>query len=344
MWRSFRPTVAVVVLTLSACLAGALGWARYGLAAAGPDSRVVRLHPAMRSLAAAGEAVAAGKRYVLVWRPNVTHGRGTVIDEVTGHRIPLVAPSNCTILDRFEPIGGRWVLATCSPPANSYALFDSTSRSWRRLFASDAVFAADPACASTNCRASPIALGSRWIQFYVNCVEHCYSPTYVFQNIQTGTVEPGPRGWAVGGHTIPNLDSPQLAEKLCAPLRVPTGMYGLPGTFTFFGGYGISTNAVNSGVAPPSRVFVQRCGSRARRQIDPDSLVLAANSHSVLWKVDTTGRMEKGLLLPSLRPFTLSGPAADGLPVLSRRHLFLETPSGAVWESRNTFPPPSAPR
>lgn len=340
MWRSVHAAVAALALVVLGCSVAALAWPSPGVGAASA-SRVLHLRPRTRLLVAANGNVVSDGRYVLVSTPIASGNRGTVTDEQTGHKTPLATPSNCTILDRYSPIGGPWVLATCYRPHNTYALFDIPTRSWRTLYASLALFAASPPCAYNNCSAVPVAVGSYWIQFYVNCVEHCYSPSYAFQRIQTGEVRTAPKGWVVGGHTIPDLGSPRLAEKLCSPLTVPKDEdNGLPGTFTFFGGYAISMGAVNSGIAPTTApLYLEKCGSRKRIQVDPDTFVLAANDHTVLWNVLGTGRPAQGLLLPSLRPFTLTGPSKYDLPVLGSKHLFFETPSGRVWETRSAFPP-----
>jgi hypothetical protein len=302
--------------------------------------RVLHLHPPTRRLAAANSNVVSDGRYVLMSTPTVSGTRGTVIDEQTGQTTPLTTPPNCTILDGYSPLGGPWVLASCYPPFNSYALFDIPNRSWRTVYADAAVFAASPQCASNNCSATPVAVGRYWIQYYVNCEEHCYAPSYAFESIQTGEVRTSPKGWVVGGHTIPNLESENLSVRLCSPLVVPRGTNGLPGTFTFFGRYAVSTGAVNGGLGPStSPIFLQKCGSPQRTQIDPNNLALAANNRAVVWSVDGGSLPQQGVLLPSLRPFTVTAPSKSASPSLGRAHLFFETRAGEAWETRDVFPP-----
>jgi len=117
-----------------------------------------------------------------------------------------------------------------------------------------------------------------------------------------------------------NLNSPQLAQKLCRPVSLPATGSSLPGTATIEGSFVISTGMVNTGLSPVDNggnpvengaLYIQRCGSKRRVQIDEQNSPLAANADAVLWGVSATSSRMTGLLLPSLRRFTVSAPSTD---------------------------------
>jgi hypothetical protein len=334
----------VIFLTILA-LGGAAAFAAQRRAASlSSTTRPIVLRPRLEVVASEDEFAVSDGRYTLVWNPTATGRVGTVTDERTGHRIPVALPANCSLPDRPDPLGGSSILAPCDPVANAYSLFNIRTHTWHPIYAdASALYQASQACAAgeDNCTVEPVAIGSDWIEFLVNCVEHCDSPGYGFQNISNGSVQTAVNGWRVGGHTIPNLNSSSLAEKLCAPLSVPHGPEGLPGTFIFAGRYGISTGEIGSGFAPASpALFLQRCGSRKRTWIDAAGLVLAANNRMVLWSDHGTDR-QRGLLLPSLRAVVTVAPSEFAFPVLSSKRLFFDTPTRKVWATREAFPPPT---
>jgi hypothetical protein len=338
LWKA--PMIAVGLAAFG-CAQAVLA-ASNGSAIRPETAAVLRLQPNVRVVRPTGSSVVSDGRYALVWRQGVARSPGTITDEQTARQSSFTAPSGCSLDGTLDPLGGTWVLASCEPPDNAYALFDIRTRSWRKLFASHAVFGASRACASGSydCSAVPVSVGAYWIEFYVNCVEHCYSPAYAFENIQTGAVQKAPRDWRVGGHTIPNLGSRTLAQTLCSPLAVPEGPNGLPGSFTFIGRFAISTYEINSGHGPPSAdVFLRQCGSRTKVAIDPSVSPIAANNRVVLWNMSGTSRTHPGLLLPSLRDVSVTGPSPAERTVLSSKHLFFVGTNGKIWETTEQFPP-----
>jgi len=181
------------------------------------------------------------------------------------------------------------------------------------------------------------------MEFTVNWrsnIEHAPAPTYAFQNLWTGQVRQVPSRWLTGGSIVLNLNSPKLAQRLCRPVSLAASGSLLPGTATIEGSFVISTGMVNTGVAPveSGRIYIQRCGSKRRVQIDEQNLPLAANAHAVLWGVSATSSRMTGLLLPSLRPFTVSAPSTNVSPILTDQLLYFDKENSNVWSTVSPFP------
>jgi hypothetical protein len=147
------------------------------------------------------------------------------------------------------------------------------------------------------------AVGADWIEIW-NAYINAPQPQFVFQNIYDGQTETLP-AWKPGGRVVPDLNSPSLARKLCAPLQVPSEWFAngedWPGTVDFVGRY-----ALVGGVTKGLNAFgyLERCGTRSHRWIGPTgalgSGIASANAHTVLWESGAAGAF-----LPSLAKFTV---------------------------------------
>ncbi len=127
--------------------------------------------------------------------------------------------------------GDPWLLFGCNPAPSqpqSIALYSFATGQWQGV--------ANPA-------GQPIAIGAHWIEYDESCgAEHC-ADAVAFQNIDSGQYPSVPAlgDWRPGGTTIPDLNSPQLAIKLCSPLRVPRGSSAPhPGELSFAGPFAIA--------------------------------------------------------------------------------------------------------
>jgi hypothetical protein len=290
----------------------------------------------------------ADGRYTLLAQESLRDG-GTIIDESSGRTVRLIPPTGCDIAPVINPLGGPWALAGCGTlDEQSYELYDIASRSWRAFTPNIAgLEAGNPGCPPTApaaCTVAPVAIGAQWIEFRIswNDDPQAPPPTYAAQNIWNGKVRHIPAGSLTGGHTILNLNSPQLTQTLCRPVTGAANKSFLPGTATIEGSFVISTGVVNSGWAEPvqdGHVYIQRCGSRRRVLIDPENFPLAANAHAVLWGSSPASATMTGLLLPSLRRFTVNAPSHEVFPTLADRALYFDNQNRAVWSTLSRFPP-----
>ena len=322
-----------------------------GRATGGAGLRLAALsfHPRFSVVAGANQLTATDGRYALIWQESYRYG-GIIIDQATGRSVRLAPPPGCDIAQVINPLGGRWALAGCgAPDAQSYELYDIATRTWRALTpevsALVAVIGCPPQDVGTStglCSATPVAIGDQWIEFAVGVNgEHEPPGGVAFQNIWTGRVRSAPlgSGTGAGSDMALNLDSPQLTQKLCRPVRLPASSSLLPGTATIEGRVVISTGVVNRGLPPleSGRIYLQRCGSKQRIQIDPQNQPIAANAHAVLWGTSPTSSLMTGLLLPSLRRFTVRAPSIDTEPMLTERRLYFDETSH-VWGTTTAFP------
>jgi hypothetical protein len=168
-------------------------------------------------------------------------------------------------------------------------------------------------------------MGSDWIEYDQSSVR--LGDVLVFQNITTGRAHANPANVT----TVADLNSPDLAEHLCAPVRAPAkGMITPDGRFAIARG--------------PTGTFLERCGARLHLAVN-NGQFLASSPHALFWPAGPHGPID-GILLPSLRRFTIPGPPGDLIFLsISSRHLYVETaaPPAAltrVWSA----PLPSAAR
>jgi hypothetical protein len=165
-----------------------------------------------------------------------------------------------------------------------------------------------------------LAIGSDWIEYDNNCDDVHFCPTYLFQNLQTGVVKSDP----TRAHTIADLNSPTLARRVCPPVQVPNTSNVPTSRLVLDGRFAIATGVHG--------VFLEHCGTRLHRAIDPNPGPLGASPKAVIWQ--TTGRKLAGLFLPSLRPFIIKAPEfGDFKLALTPQTLYLLDPEGQVWSA-----------
>ena len=262
-------------------LVGALSVGVGGAGAAAP----VVLRPSFSRVGSATYVFAAG-RYV---NAGFTDGQSVVIDDRKGARAVFDHPGCWP-----EAFGGRWLLAQCGPQGEQAAIYSPASGQWRVL--------AQPPSGSGH----PVAVGGDWVEFenVEPCTGRCRF-TYVFENIDTGAVRR--IAYREGGTTIPDLNSPGLARRVCRPLRVPRG----PGSLSFLGSFAVAeygrTNEPTSG-------YLERCGTNLHRPVPVGDLGLsdteiAGNATAFLWLgygyLSSDHPALHGLFLPSLQRFTI---------------------------------------
>ncbi len=144
---------------------------------------------------------------------------------------------------------------------------------------------------------SPQAIGFRWIEYVRVCTAGCHSPLF-FQNVRTDKFRSDP----TNATTVPDLDSPGLARRLCPPLRTvraPANDGGGWDPITFDGRFAITDTPGKLGAT------LMRCGTRLHRAIGSNPI---ASAQAVIWWTSPTRK--DGLLLPSLQRITIVLPPA----------------------------------
>jgi hypothetical protein len=238
--------------------------------------------------------------YTVITRPS---GARIVVDETSGRRARLRLPNYCRSPKRDSILGDGWLLEPCD--TSRLALYSVARRHWRSI-------AVAPGCvhfhAGRGSSCFPTAVGTDWIQFDEESTH--FGDVNVFQNIHTGALRRDP----TGTRTFPDLDSPRLARRLCAPLRVPSH------TFVFFAFQGPFVLATDE--AGPR---LERCGT-SRYWVLSGALQAAIGPGTVMW-IHGGGRgLLDGIFIPSLRRFrvTLPPQATRVFYVqLSDRHIYL---------------------
>jgi hypothetical protein len=244
--------------------------------------------------------VLATERYVFVDRP-VRLG-GTLIDTQTGVRRSIAPPAEPgRTCGAPSAIGGNWIVFGCeqfspmgTPMSSQFELYQIATARWRAL----------PAAVD-----DPVeAVGADWIEAW-NRASPASQPQLAFQNIYDGQTETLP-SWKPGGRVVPDLNSPSLAHKLCAPIRVPSewgsNSEDWPGNVRFLGRY-----AVVAGTTPDFNQFgyLERCGTRSHRSIGPIGALglglASANAHAVVWQAGLGVSDLHGAFLPSLTKFSV---------------------------------------
>jgi hypothetical protein len=202
-------------------------------------------------------------------------------------------------------VGGGWLRYGCwsadfSTP--TWKLYGLASGQWRTL-------PHTPPCDPSECPATPLAVGSQWVEYTVSCGPHCAASTQ-FENIYTGQAAPSNlSAYGPGSRENLDLDSPTLLQKLCAPLRVPSyrslgGPYDVPGTLTFYGPFAVAQTLDGAG---NSVNRLERCGSSLHQTLSALGTP-EGNSHLLVWWQNPLGVL-RGLFLPSRRPFELTVPS-----------------------------------
>jgi hypothetical protein len=282
------------------------------------SSRTVVLHPRFRLAATGIAAIQSSGPYVLLLSPEATDQTqaGVLIDDRTGQQTSMShAQCGSTV------IGGPWLVfnsGNCGSPQQIalYPLLGGPPVTVPRPFA-----------------AASVAVGTHWVELDRNCDEEHLCPTYIYVNIQTGATRLAP----IPPGAIIDLNSAQLAHKICRPLRIPNiPLFELPTKSVVFDGrFAISTGA--------SGIFLERCGKRLHLRISPYGNpfvgdVVGANADAVVWQ--SWQRLLTGVFLPTLRRFVIKLPANSSYNVeLGPRTLYLLNSNGQVWTARAPSPP-----
>lgn len=257
--------------------------------------------------------MATDGRYTVLWGAGAGQV-GTVIDEQTGRRRLVMLPPGCRSGGRISPVlGDTWLLADCG--RGRVALYSPAGHSWRTVTVA-------PACRNYRSSAGgcvPLTVGTDWIEYDKESVH--LGDRFIFQNIDTGAVLGDP----TNATTLADLDSPVLAEPVCAPLRVPGH-----GKLTFDGRFAVAEGATGT--------FIEKCGTR--RRVPVPSNDVAASPRSLVWVTTPTSPIS-GVFLPTLRRFTVAPPPGHSFIVdveLSVRHIYVTAASGGggadVWSAR----------
>jgi hypothetical protein len=147
--------------------------------------------------------------------------------------------------------------------------------------------------------------------------------TFLFQNIVSGAVRRDPSSSRV----VPDLDSPALARRVCAPVRVPSN-----GTLAFQGRFVLVTHYQGN-------TFLQKCGTRLHELAGSSVSDPSIGAGAVIYDTGPHGPLH-GISLPGLKRFTIALPrGADDVigSDLSLDHIYVEaeTRSGRydVWSA-----------
>jgi hypothetical protein len=248
--------------------------------------------------------VATDGRYTVLWSVR-RREVGTFIDELTGRRTRVMLPAGCRPGGRISPVlGDSWLLADCGP--GRVELYSPASHEWRAV----------AVAAACRRRCVPLAVGADWIEYDKESPR--LGDRFIFQNITTGAVLGDP----TNARTLADLDSPLLAQPVCAPLRVPRH-----GRLTFDGRFAVAEGATGT--------FIEKCGTHLR--VPVSSADVAAGPGAIVWSTSPTSA-PSGVFLPSLRRFTIAPPPGHSFIVdveLSVRRLYITVATGAggadVW-------------
>jgi hypothetical protein len=177
-------------------------------------------------------------------------------------------------------------------------------------------------------------VGRHWLAVFEQLCNHCASRTE-FQSLATGGVRPDP----TAATTLPDLNSPTLANAVCSPLRLPASttndageVAATLGSLDVAGRFALATSTASDG---SGATYLERCGSRLHSFVcrcsplaNASFRAIAANAHVVIWAppapFGTAISHLDGLYLPSRRRFLIPLPAAargrgaEGLQVSSR--------------------------
>jgi hypothetical protein len=276
-----------------AALASAVLLALAGTAASfAPHYRLVGHH-----------GIATDGRYTVLWSGGPGEV-GTFVDEQTGRRWRVRLPAGCRKGGPVSPIlGDSWLLADCG--RGRVDLYSPAGRQWQAVTVA-------PACRNYKSKAGgciPIAVGTDWIEYDKQSIR--LGDRFIFQNITTGAV----RGDPSNARTLADLDSPSLAQRVCAPLRVPRH-----GQLTFDGRFAVAQGATGT--------FIEKCGTHLRIPVPTEDV--AAAPGSIVWLPSATGN-PGGIFLPSLKRFTIARPPGHSFIVdveVSVRHVYVTVATG----------------
>jgi hypothetical protein len=340
----------VQYVVLVGCLVGALCCSVLAPVAVASKPSTLVLHLKWREIVAGPTVVATSGSYVatsVIRCPGNAYpcsSQLTLLDQRTGVRQSLLAPSSCGSEPTPAEFGGPYLAVSCT--GGSSWLYDLDSQQWVSVA---------PNC--TGCTLQDV--GSDWLKFVgiVSCSsgDHCEHGLFL-QNIQTGEVKADPV--LPGGRTIEDLDSPSGVVPLCSPLRYPfasSNPQGL-GTLQFSGPFALSSQEPDG-----TRLdTLERCGSKLQLALPsygyfggpPNSFL---SSRAVVSGFYPRGRSRPhidGRYLPSLQKFTAPVPATKTptyaeIVGLTQRTIYVNTTTTkqnteSLWAA--TLPPPPASR
>ena len=264
-----------------------------------------------------------------------------VVDDSTGISTPLVMPIGCGGLPWFA---GEQLAFGCD--GLRVALYQPASGAWSIVAPGPAVQQWCGINPSPPGFCSVVDVGADWIEFDEDCY-HC-GITWVFQNLETGTIASEPRTDAT--HVL-DLDASTLLRRVCAPVTAPengaavaSGENNLISPVTFFGRFAVVGDPYTSRPG-----HLGRCGSRLRMRTSPLPL-LDGNAQVLIGREDDGGIGHSGpasltgIFLPSRQRFRIPLPSyfPKGMTgyALSDHHLYANDNAGDLW----TAPAPSVPR
>jgi hypothetical protein len=328
-WTGRLLATFLVVVLATVAVAGASAASNSEPSQPAPVVLDLKFRPVVRYASGhCGPSVLTSGPYALVASSSpsasVCATRYVLIDDRTGKRTVIDASGSLDV----QAFGWPWVFGF----KNLHdVLYNIATKKTRR-------------CAASRCQpdgALSYALGSRWLETFVQqpgaCGdgEHnqCGPVTPSFYNIKSGHVDDSSPPNAT---TVADLNSHWLFHPVCPPLQVPPG-----GSLAFYGSFAVATEGAQYGGSS----LLERCGTNLQIPIGtpyPPPLFFA-NPHVVIWQIlDLTGAWHgqfAGVLLPSLRPFTATLPAAlqneDPFPVgLTAFRLYVVDATGRLWAAR----------
>lgn len=228
---------------------------------------------------------------------------GTLINELSGQRTPVLAPSTC-----LAPVGGQvsmgdsWLIAAC--PDYTVGLYSLADGQWTTVSMPGVcrhAVGTGPSC-------QPSGVGTDWIRYDED--RRRLGDRSLFQNIVTGAVRNDP----TNAHTLPDLDSPLLTKSVCAPLRVPGATS--ENTLALDGRFAVLSN--------PAGNFLEHCATHLHQLLTDSAPWVTVGQAEIMWVSRPEGPLD-GMFLPSRRRFTLSRPLGADVAdlVISDRHLYV---------------------
>lgn len=208
------------------------------------------------------------------------------------------------------------VVSTCSSTATDTTLagseYDLRNEQTGAVTVFTPAIGANPACITLTGCVRLDGLGADWVSIEPPSADPEHSvQQYDYQNLLTGATSRDPSNL----HTTIDLNSPNLALKVCSPLSVPRDDGNVEGTevpgwgtVVFDGRFAIATGR--------DGVYLERCGTRFRQFLTftagsfcgHPGCPPAANAHAVVWQL-APGKLA-GVLLPSLQKFVIRIPAS----------------------------------
>lgn len=300
-WRFGRWWLALAAVAALAPPAAIAGSMTAGVAGASPRVRSHRppvLSPRFRYVAN-GALLWTGSRYA-VSSPLVSPTTpATLVDDQTGRRM-TIGRASCIPLLGSEPLDLPWLMFGCSPSneLSRWQLYSPATGQWLSVSPNPSVMC------SGACTWGLLAAGRYWLEFQqATCANggsnyHSCTAVNVFQNIQTGEVRQDPSD----ASTLVDLDAPNLTRTVCTPLSAAVG------SLSFYGSFALST-VINNQF--DEWVYLERCGTHLHRLVayaTGGGVLVAADTHEVVWAQPASARVLTGLTLPGLQRFTIRLP------------------------------------